>query len=69
MKFLINKVKYIRFSRFKFYENILNYININRVLNLKLKIIFITKFKYNNNFIINNILDYKSLSEDRIALY
>ena len=66
---LIDKVKYIKFSRFKFYENILNYISVNRILNLKSRITFIIKFKYNNNFIISDILNYNSLSEDRIALY
>ena len=63
----INKVKYIRFSRLKFYENILNYISVNRIFNLKSRIIFITKFKYNNNFIISDILDYNFLSKNRIA--
>ena len=65
----MNKIKYIRFSRFKFYKNILNYTSVNRVFNLKLRITFIAKFKYNNDFIINNILNYNSLSEDHIALY
>ena len=69
MKFFINKVKYIKSLRFKFYKNILNYASVNRVFNLKSRITFIAKFKYNNDFIISDILDYNSLSEDYIALY
>ena len=51
MKFFIDKIKYIKFLRLKFYENILDYTSVNRVFNLKLKIIFIAKFKYNNNLL------------------
>ena len=69
MKLFIDKLKYIKFLRLKFYENILDYISVNYVFNLKSRITFIAKFKYNNDFIIDDILDYNSLSEDRIALY
>ena len=69
MKLFINKIKYIKFLRLKLYKSILDYTSVNRVLNLKSRITFIIKFKYNNDFIINDILDYNSLSEDRIALY
>ena len=69
MKLFIDKVKYIESLRLKFYESILDYISVNRVLNLKARIIFIAKFKYNNDFIIDDILDYNFLSENRIVLY
>ena len=55
MKLLINKVKYIKFLRLKFYEDFLDYIDVNRVFNLKSRVTLIAKFKYNNNFILSNI--------------
>ena len=69
MKLFIDKVKYIRLLRLKFYKNFLDYIGVNRVFNLKSRITFIAKFKYNNNFILNDILNYNFLSNNRIALY
>ena len=38
--------------------------NINYILNLKLSITFITKFKYNNNFILSDILNYNFSSDN-----
>ena len=64
MKLLIDKVKYIRFSRLKFYEGFLDYVNVNRVLNFKSRITLIAKFKYNNYFILDDILDYNFFSDN-----
>ena len=64
MKLLINKVKYIKFLRLKFCENFLDYISVNRVFDLKSRITLITKFKYNNNFILSDISNYNFLSDN-----
>ena len=64
MKLLINKVKYIKFSRLKFYEDFSDYTSVNRVFNFKSRITLIAKFKYNNNFILSDILSYNSLNDN-----
>ena len=64
LKLFINKVKYIKFLRLKFCENFLDYISVNRVFNLKSSIILVAKFKYNNNLILSDILDYNFLNNN-----
>ena len=69
MKLLIDKIKYIKFSRLKFYKNFLDYTCVNRVLNLKLRVTLAAKLKYNNYFILDDILDYNFFSNNRIVFY
>ena len=69
MKLLIDEVKYIRSSRLKLYEGVLDCASVNLVLDLKSRITFAAKFKYNNDLIIDDILDYNFFSENRIALH
>ena len=69
MKLLVGEVEHIRFSRLEFYEGFSDYASVNRVLDLKSRITLIAKFKYNNYFILDDILDYNFLSDNRIALH
>ena len=64
MKFFINKVKYIRLSRFKIYKDFLDYAGVNYIFNFKSRIILIAKLKHNNYFILDDILDYNFLSDN-----
>ena len=64
MKLFIDKVKYIKCSRLKFYENFLDYASVNNVFNLESKITLIIKFKYNYNFILSDILNYNFFSDN-----
>ena len=64
MKLFIDEIKYIRLLRLKFYEDFVSYASVNRVLNLKLRITLAAKPKYNNYFILDDILNHNFLSDN-----